>query len=52
MPSCRRWSGSRPPLTPAVVAAQAAFPLRDLLTISDSYPLIVHRQQRAVQRLV
>ena len=30
-------------LTPAVTAAQAAFPLRDLLTTSDSYPLIVDR---------
>jgi starch synthase (maltosyl-transferring) len=32
-------------LTPEVLAAQAAFPLRDLLTTSDSYPLIVHRQR-------
>ncbi len=32
-------------LTPQVLAAQAAFPLRDLLTTSDSYPLIVHRRQ-------
>ncbi|HEY2315093.1 MAG TPA: alpha-1,4-glucan--maltose-1-phosphate maltosyltransferase [Streptosporangiaceae bacterium] len=32
-------------LTPEVAAAQAAFPLRDLLTTSDSYPLIVHRQR-------
>ena len=32
-------------LTPEVAAAQAAFPLRDLLTSSDSYPLIVHRQR-------
>jgi starch synthase (maltosyl-transferring) len=32
-------------LTPAVAAAQAAFPLRDLLTTSDSYPLIVNRQR-------
>jgi starch synthase (maltosyl-transferring) len=30
-------------LTPEVTAAQSAFPLRDLLTTSDSYPLIVHR---------
>ena len=30
-------------LLPEVTAAQAAFPLRDLLTISDSYPLMVHR---------
>ena len=39
-------------LTPQVLAAQAAFPLRDLLTTSDSYPLIVHRQRGPVQRLV
>jgi starch synthase (maltosyl-transferring) len=32
-------------LTPAVTAAQAAFPLRDLLTTSENYPLIVHRQR-------
>jgi starch synthase (maltosyl-transferring) len=32
-------------LTPGVLAAQAAFPVRDLLTTSDSYPLIVHRQR-------
>jgi starch synthase (maltosyl-transferring) len=32
-------------LIPEVIAAQAAFPLRDLLTTSDSYPLIVHRQR-------
>ena len=32
-------------LTPAVSAAQAAFPLRDLLTTSENYPLIVHRQR-------
>jgi starch synthase (maltosyl-transferring) len=32
-------------LTPAASAAQAAFPLRDLLTTSASYPLIVHRQR-------
>ena len=32
-------------LTPEVTAALAAFPLRDLLTISDSHPLIVHRQR-------
>jgi starch synthase (maltosyl-transferring) len=31
-------------LTPTVIAAQAAFPLRDLLTTSENYPLIVHRQ--------
>jgi starch synthase (maltosyl-transferring) len=30
-------------LLPEVTAAQAALPLRDLLTISDSYPLMVHR---------
>jgi starch synthase (maltosyl-transferring) len=32
-------------LTPEVAAAQTAFPLRDLLTTSDSYPLIVQRQR-------
>jgi starch synthase (maltosyl-transferring) len=32
-------------LIPEVAAAQAAFPLRDLLTTSDSYPLIVHRKR-------
>jgi starch synthase (maltosyl-transferring) len=32
-------------LTPAVITAQAAFPLRDLLTTSENYPLIVHRQR-------
>jgi starch synthase (maltosyl-transferring) len=32
-------------LTPDVAAAQAAFPLRDLLTTSDHYPLIVQRQR-------
>jgi starch synthase (maltosyl-transferring) len=32
-------------LAPEVIAAQAAFPLRDLLTTSDSYPLIVHRKR-------
>jgi starch synthase (maltosyl-transferring) len=32
-------------LTPAVLAAQAAVPLRDMLTTSDSWPLIVHRQR-------
>ena len=32
-------------LSAEVRAAQAAFPLRDLLTTSESYPLIVHRQR-------
>jgi starch synthase (maltosyl-transferring) len=32
-------------LAPEVTAAHAAFPLRDLLTISDSHPLMVHRQR-------
>jgi starch synthase (maltosyl-transferring) len=32
-------------LAPAVITAQAAFPLRDLLTTSENYPLIVHRQR-------
>jgi starch synthase (maltosyl-transferring) len=32
-------------LTPAVSAALAGFPLRDLLTTSDRYPLIVQRQR-------
>jgi starch synthase (maltosyl-transferring) len=32
-------------LSPEVMAAQAAFPVRDLLTTSDSYPLIVHRKR-------
>jgi starch synthase (maltosyl-transferring) len=32
-------------LIPEVAAAQAAFPLRDMLTTSDSYPLIVHRKR-------
>jgi starch synthase (maltosyl-transferring) len=32
-------------LTPEVQAAQASFPLRDLLTTSDSYPLIVQRKR-------
>jgi starch synthase (maltosyl-transferring) len=32
-------------LSAEVVAAQAAFPVRDLLTTSDSYPLIVQRQR-------
>ncbi len=30
---------------PDVIAALTAFPLRDLLTRSDSFPLIVHRQR-------
>jgi starch synthase (maltosyl-transferring) len=32
-------------LSPEVVSAQAAFPVRDLLTTSDSYPLIVQRKR-------
>ncbi|HSR83643.1 MAG TPA: alpha-1,4-glucan--maltose-1-phosphate maltosyltransferase [Streptosporangiaceae bacterium] len=32
-------------LAPAVLAAQASFPLRDLLTTSESQPLIVHRKR-------
>jgi len=32
-------------LTPDVVLAQATFPVRDLLTTSESYPLIVHRKR-------
>ena len=32
-------------LTPEVLAAQAAFPLRDLLTTSEHFPVIVHRQR-------
>jgi starch synthase (maltosyl-transferring) len=32
-------------LTPEVVHAQATFPVRDLLTTSESYPLIVHRER-------
>jgi len=32
-------------LTPDVVLAQATFPVRDLLTASESYPLIVHRKR-------
>ncbi len=32
-------------LSPEVVGAQAAFPVRDLLTTSDSYPLIVQRKR-------
>jgi len=32
-------------LTPEVLAAQASFPLRDLLTTTDSYPLIVQRER-------
>jgi starch synthase (maltosyl-transferring) len=30
---------------PVVITAQAAFPLRDLLTTSESYPLLVQRQR-------
>ena len=32
-------------LTPDVVLAQATFPVRELLTASESYPLIVHRKR-------
>jgi starch synthase (maltosyl-transferring) len=32
-------------LMPVVITAQAAFPLRDLLTTSESYPLLVQRQR-------
>ena len=49
---CRRGTGSRPPRPGPVLAILAEYPLRDLITRSPRYPVIVHRSARAVRGLV
>ena len=45
IPRSRRWTGSPRPTRADITAIMDAFPLRDLLTRSARYPVLVHRER-------